>query len=165
MGYSPDNKYYFFWSGAFSQWHPCQFTLDKKTFNCAEQYMMYCKALLFRDVESADKILLANDPKIQKAMGREIKDYNDLVWIEERETVVYNGSYAKFTQNPKLLRKLQATAPALIAESSPVDNIWGIGMHKDNPEINNPKNWQGQNLLGKILTQLRDDLAHSLEYQ
>ena len=120
--------------------------------------MMYHKALLFQDITSAKKILSTNDPKEQKNIGRGIMNYDDSIWISKREAVVYDGNYAKFTQNPKLLKKLISTAPTILVESSPVDNIWGVGMHKNNPDINDPANWQGQNLLGKILTKLRDDL-------
>ena len=37
-------KFTFFWSGPFSQWHPSPFIIDGVTYNCAEQYMMAEKA-------------------------------------------------------------------------------------------------------------------------
>ena len=44
----PDDrdKYEYFWKARspFSQWHPSEFVVDGKTYNCAEQYMMYHKA-------------------------------------------------------------------------------------------------------------------------
>jgi predicted NAD-dependent protein-ADP-ribosyltransferase YbiA (DUF1768 family) len=39
-----------------------------------------------------------------------------------------------------------------------VDAIWGIGMAADNPEITNPQNWKGLNLLGFALMEVRDEL-------
>ena len=44
----PDDRenYEYFWKShsPFSQWHPSKFVVDGKTYNCAEQYMMYHKA-------------------------------------------------------------------------------------------------------------------------
>lgn len=44
----PDDrdKYEYFWKARspFSQWHPSEFVVDGKTYNCAEQYMIYHKA-------------------------------------------------------------------------------------------------------------------------
>jgi predicted NAD-dependent protein-ADP-ribosyltransferase YbiA (DUF1768 family) len=34
----------------------------------------------------------------------------------------------------------------------------GVGLSIDDPLIKDPKNWKGQNLLGKVLTQVRNDL-------
>lgn len=120
--------------------------------------MMYKKALLFNDEIAAQNIMSAQYPKEQKAIGRNVQNFDNNYWKQEREQIVYTGNYEKFTQNPKLLYKLLDTAPLLIVEASPVDNIWGIGMAEDNPLITDPANWQGLNLLGKALTKLRNNL-------
>jgi len=39
-------------------------------------------------------------------------------------------------------------------EGSPVDNIWGIGIHEDDAS-DDTSNWKGQNLLGKALDTVR----------
>ncbi|MCA9677673.1 MAG: DUF1768 domain-containing protein, partial [Myxococcales bacterium] len=36
--------------------------------------------------------------------------------------------------------------------------IWGIGMTSSNPHATDRSRWRGQNLLGQILTRLREDL-------
>jgi predicted NAD-dependent protein-ADP-ribosyltransferase YbiA (DUF1768 family) len=51
--------YHFFWSGPFSQWQPCRISLWEVEFNCAEQAMMYGKALMFNDRDTASQILAA----------------------------------------------------------------------------------------------------------
>lgn len=40
------DKYEYFWGNrsVFSQWYPCKFEIDGKTYNCAEQYRMHQKA-------------------------------------------------------------------------------------------------------------------------
>ena len=50
-------KFTFFWKGPFSQWKKSKFVENDVEFNCAEQYMMYHKAILFNDQETAQKIL------------------------------------------------------------------------------------------------------------
>lgn len=155
--------YTFFFTEAspFSQWHPSPFVVDGKKFICAEQYMMHGKAMLFGDAEVADEILVATHPKQHKALGRKVKNFDDAVWKRERENIVYAGSKAKFTQNPPLLEALLATKGTTLVEASPYDRIWGIGLGAKDPRAQDPTQWKGQNLLGKILTKLRDELLAS----
>jgi hypothetical protein len=155
------SEYTFFFteSSPFSQWYRCSFRVDDVTFNCAEQFMMHGKARLFDDVEVAAKILAADHPRDHKALGRKVKNFDDAAWKRARETIVLNGNRAKFTQNPALRDALLATKGTLLVEASPYDRIWGIGLSATDPRARNPTLWKGQNLLGKILTALRDELA------
>ena len=154
------SEYTFFFTEAnpFSQWFPCSFVVEGNTFNCAEQFMMHGKALLFRDTVTAAKILAAAHPRQHKALGRKVTPFDDAVWKRERMTIVRAGSHAKFTQNPALLQKLLATAGTVLVEASPYDKIWGIGLAATDPRAKDPAQWRGQNLLGKILTELREQL-------
>ena len=56
---------------------------------------------------------------------------------------------------------LVGSAPRMLVEASPVDTAWGIGMAADDPRANDPRQWQGQNLLGFALMVVRDALAHA----
>ena len=161
--YSSD-IYTFFYGGPFSQWYKSDFisiAVDGKPikFNCAEQYMMYSKASLFEDKESAAKILRVSDPRTQKLYGREVKGYNDDVWMKHAPNIVYNGNYLKFTQNERLLKALLETKGTLV-EASPYDNRWGIGLSEDTAQKTDPSKWPGKNLLGQILTRLRKNLEN-----
>ncbi|HEY0255035.1 MAG TPA: NADAR family protein, partial [Kofleriaceae bacterium] len=150
--------FFFTESSPFSQWYPCAFTVEGVRFNCAEQYMMYGKAKLFGDEEMLNRILAATHPKQHKALGRKVKGFDDKRWTANRETIVAAGSRAKFTQNEELKRVLLATKNTELVEASPYDKIWGIGLSAEDPKAQDPRKWRGQNLLGKILTQLRDEL-------
>ena len=77
-----DIKYKFFWDGIFSNWYPSEFTVDGIEFNCGEQYMMYQKAVVFLDMETAEKILKEPVPRKQKQLGRAVKNFNPKTWNE-----------------------------------------------------------------------------------
>lgn len=153
-----DNKFTFFWGGPFSQWYPSPFIIDGKKFDDAEMYMMYCKAMLFNDTKSAELILTAKHPSESKAIGRRVKNFNKEVWETYCKKFVYDGNYAKFTQNPDLLKYLMATENSELVEASPEDEIWGIGLKESDQRAQNKETWLGTNWLGEILTELREDL-------
>lgn len=153
-------RFTFFWrpESPFSQWHPSEFVVEGNRFICAEQYMMHGKAVLFGDLAVAERILASTSPKTHKALGRKVSGFEEQLWRRERERLVYEGNHAKFTQNEALLKALLATAGTELVEASPLDRIWGVGLKAEDPRIQDPSRWRGQNLLGKVLTRLRNDL-------
>ena len=49
-----------------------------------------------------------------------------------------SGNYAKFTQNPAMKLHLLSTGNKRLAEASPLDSVWGIGLQADNPRAKDP---------------------------
>lgn len=143
----------------FSQWHRSAFVVEGIAFNCAEQFMMHGKATLFGDAEIAAQTLAATHPREHKALGRKVRGFDDAVWKRERERIVLAGNRAKFTQNAELRAALLATRGTELVEASPYDRIWGIGLAATDPLARDRSAWRGQNLLGKILTALREELS------
>ena len=122
--------------------------------------MMYEKAVLFKDQTTAEKILQTNDVAKIKALGRTVQNFDDEVWAKERERIVYHGVSEKFCQNPELSQKLEKTGEEIIAECAVKDRIWGIGLSmKDEDRLSIDK-WRGQNLLGRILMRVREDIRN-----
>ena len=142
----------------FSNWFIAEFSIDGRVYASLEQYMMFSKAALFGDGESAEKVMSITDPAEIKALGRQVKNYDDHLWNGFRQLVVYRGLKAKFSQNENLRKKLLSTGQAFLAECEPTDKIWGIGMDINNPARISRKDWQGQNLLGYTLMQVRSEL-------
>lgn len=136
-----------------SNFYPCKFEFNGKTFNFSEQCFMYQKAILFNDFEIAKQVLNETDVRKIKALGRKVKNFNNELWDKHKEDFMFNACYAKFSQNDKLKDFLLSTGNHEIVEASPVDNIWGIGFSSDNAMENIDK-W-GQNLLGKTLMKVR----------
>ncbi|GFR90993.1 GTP cyclohydrolase [Elysia marginata] len=150
----------FFWKADsyFSQWHPSEFAEGDTTFSCTEQYMMYHKAVCFKDHEIATKILKTNSPKEMKKLGRAVKNYDDDIWESKCYDVVKRGNMLKFSQNPELKEKLFSTRGKTLVEASPVDRKWGIGLAAKDSRSWNKSTWRGRNLLGYAITEVRDEL-------
>ena len=151
-------KYVLFWDGPFSQWHPSVFKVDGTTYNCAEQFMMAEKAKLFGDTKKRKEIMKTSSPKKQKHLGREVKPFDKNRWNSVARDIVFRGNVAKFSQNEDLKKELLSTGNRVLAEASPVDEIWGIGLAEDDPEALNPKNWKGTNWLGEVLMRVRETI-------
>lgn len=163
-------KYIFFWGhqpkkdgsiyeSCFSQWWESSFEVDGMTYKTAEHWMMAQKARLFNDTEIAEKIIGCKTPAEAKKLGREIKNFDSQIWNEQKYDIVKTGNYHKFSQNEALLNYLLQTGNSVLVEASPVDNIWGIGMAKNEASIENPATWKGENLLGFALMEVRDELG------
>jgi len=160
------NKFTFFWKGPISQWSKSPFmALDGLMYNCAEQAMMAQKALLFKDEETFKKIMATTSPKEQKALGRQVKNFNQLIWNTMSSLIVYDLNLLKFSQNEKHRQALLDTGDTILVEASPVDKIWGIGMSEDNPECQYMSQWQGENRLGFILTHVREVIKDEMVHQ
>jgi len=153
-----EEKFTFFKGSYFSQFFPVHFKDDDGVeYNCAEQYMMAHKALLFKDQETYEKIMSETSPYEQKKLGRKVKGYTDDEWNAVARDVVYQGNVYKFSQHSKLKKVLFSTEGTTLVEAAPWDDKWGIGMEHC-IEANEKKNWKGTNWLGETLTRVRDDL-------
>lgn len=162
-------KYLFFWGhtpsdsgliteACLSQWWMCGFTVDGVEYSCAEQYMMAEKARMFGCQDMLEKIMEAKSPKVMKAYGRAVRNFDKETWDNACYDLVRRGNIAKFSQNPKLWDFLKSTKKRILVEASPMDRIWGIGMDRSNSDAECPLKWKGRNLLGFALTEARDQL-------
>jgi ribA/ribD-fused uncharacterized protein len=158
--------HFFFWqtTSPFSNWHPADYTLNNINFNCSEQGVMYDKAILFGDNNVAQKILNCNQSqqKLMKNLGREVSGFNETTWRKNRVEIYKKHCKAKFSQNLHLKQALLNTTGKILVEASPNDRIWGIGMHKNEALVTPPNEWKGLNLLGKILTEIRNEFEQNI---
>lgn len=169
--YTGPDDFIYFWKhdddpgkvskACFSQWYPSYFVVDGVAYNCAEQYMMAEKALFFGDIEIWKKIISSTDPDKIKKLGREVKNFDAGLWDKASEEVVLKGNLHKFGQNKELLDLLLETGKKTLAEASPYDKIWGIGMNEATAKrYGYPHVWKGENKLGFILMEVRDILRN-----
>lgn len=144
-----------FWNGEFSNFYPTKFMVDDIQFNCSEQYYMYKKAMFFNDIDTAQQILNANEPRNQKKLGRSVLNFDQKKWDRVKFKHMQIGCYNKFTKNSELLKILVNTGSLILAEASPYDKIWGIGLGENDPDAWDSKTWKGENLLGEVLMSVR----------
>ncbi|MFD2721678.1 NADAR family protein [Hymenobacter monticola] len=165
-------KYLFFWGhqpskdgvitkSCLSQWWVADFKIDNLTYRSTEHWMMAEKARLFGDEATLARILEAKSPAEAKKLGREIGGFVPEVWETHKYEIVKTGNLHKFSQNRELLKFLLSTNDRVLVEASPVDTIWGIGLAADSPDAENPARWQGPNLLGFALMEVRNQLRNA----
>ncbi|WP_369935906.1 NADAR family protein [Xanthomonas tesorieronis] len=159
-------NYLFFWghqasqgkvtASCFSQWFEAPFVVAGQRYPTAEHFMMAEKAALFGDESTRASVLKAPTPAAAKALGRQVRGFDEATWLENRFSVVIRANEAKFSQNAELGLFLKQTGSRILVEASPVDAIWGIGLAHDDARASNPNLWPGLNLLGFALMQVRD---------
>ena len=141
-----------------SQWWMAEFWVEAQRYSCMEQFMMAEKARLFGDKEVLEQILAAAEQGKIKALGRQVRNFDQTEWDRCKYTIVLTGNFQKFLQNPELKDFLLRTGDKILVEASPRDRIWGIGMGRNNENAGNPAAWKGKNLLGFALMEVRDEL-------
>ena len=164
-GYRVTDKYVFFYGSFLSNFARCKFTWEymgeSHEFFCTEQAFMWAKAKFFGDSATAKRILdVVDDPMECKKLGRLVRNYDDGKWSEVRYNVMRDANFARFSQctyhrNKFLDSELDGKT---FVEASPVDGIWGIKMGIKDKGVLDERNWNGQNLLGKALTEIRKQL-------
>ena len=154
--YETDTSVFFYGNkDPFSNFFRTPFTYDGQTFQSSEQCFMYQKAKFFCDNDNAARIVNETNPAAAKALGRKVRNFKDSVWLGHRKKFMTDANLEKFRQNPALAAVLLATGDKRLAEASPRDRIWGIGMGVSNPKINDRAAWKGLNLLGQVLEDVR----------
>ncbi|MEB3224682.1 MAG: NADAR family protein [Synechococcus sp.] len=94
-----------------------------------------------------DKIRSAPTPELAAALGRDPQHSQRPDWETLKQGIMWQGIWTKFTTHGDIAQILLATGEAEIIENSPVDYYWGCGA-----------DGSGQNYLGKLLMQVRDQL-------
>ena len=130
---------------------------------------MYEKAKGMGDEEYALKIHQADTDtsltekerfsKVKK-LGKMCK-WNEPIYIEKREEWMYTALTAKFRVDKAFRDVLMAEEyrGLTFVEASPWDKIWGIKSRATQAILDNGESaWKGLNLLGKLLTRLRDEM-------
>ena len=150
-------------NGCFCNWYPAEFDYAGRHYLHSEQFMMYQKVMMFGQTALGDEIMHTADPEQCKILGREFFDgFDAALWKKTRFVVVKRGIRAKCSQNPQMLETLLATGNAILAECSPRDKDWGILLSTSDPEVQDITKWRGENLLGQVLMEVREELREEL---
>ena len=158
------SNYVFFYGGIFSNFHRCTFNLGGIQFYNSETAFMVFKAMHFGDTETAHKMLKKSQfPAESKRLGRLVKGFSDAEWAKVRYDYMLQACRAKYSQNPDLKQALLDTEDKILVEAALKDVVWGIGRGLDYPFLEDESKWLGQNLLGKVLMQVREELRNGIQ--
>src|SRR5579859_5780851 len=79
-----------------------------------------------RPPATAERIRRAPHPGAAKALGRQVRSFDEERWAAERFELVVTGNLAKFGQHPELAEFLLGTGERVLVEASPAnreDNV------------------------------------------
>ena len=124
------------------------FTLDGVEWETVEHYF---QAMKTTNEDERERIRICGHPRIAKKFGRQVELRSD--WEDVKESIMTVAVREKFKQNDILRKHLFETGDDYLIEgNSWHDNIWGDCL------CDKCKGIEGQNLLGKILMEVRREL-------
>jgi len=95
----------------------------------------------------------------RKRIARNLKNYDDEVWSALRYQVALEAVRAKFLQNPQIQYELKMyPVDTQFVYANDSDLVWGTGLAYGHKHGADPLFWPGQNLLGRIISIVRNEL-------
>ena len=152
-----DSTFFFGSSSFLSNHHPSPFQEDNTNYSCSEQYYLQKKSLYFNDEKTASAIMQSTQPSRMKALSHHIKGLDSQKWQKMAKTTMMRACSLKFNQNDDLKNKLLQSQGTLV-EANQRDNLFSCGLSLADPNILDKSRWLGENILGTILTDLRNNL-------
>lgn len=153
----------FFWkpnekNGVFSQTFNKSFWVDGVQYDSVFRYMMAARARMFNDDIALKGVMSATSLSEIGDFGYHVSNFNKDIWAKQERNLLYTGNSAKFSQNEDMRVVLLHTYPSILAYTNPKDLIYGIGMCSTDLNAKNPNCWLGDNLLGFVLMDIRENL-------
>ena len=161
---------YFFQDTPLSNWWRSTPSIpyDGHKFTSSEALFMYLKAKGMGDDEIAMQIVevdnnasLADNKRFAKvkALGKKCK-FDEAIYLEKREEWMFTTISAKYEVDEEFRSVLMSDKYKGLSfvEASPFDAVWGIKTTATKKVLSEGESaWNGLNLLGKLLTKLRDE--------
>ena len=129
-----DGKYRFL-----SNFYKANIVINDKEYSTVEHYFQSIK---HAGTDLEEKIRLTATPMEAKKLAWKREPPSN--WGQIKDNVMLTALRAKFSQHPKLAKKLLDTGDACLHEDSPTDMYWGV---------------KGLDRSGKLLMQVRDELG------
>ena len=146
MEYRTSDKYVFFMQGPLGNWYGDHsdksiIHLWNKQFKTSEHLFMYLKAVHFGDVENMEKI------------------ENDKEWDAVKKEAMMLALRLKYDWCTDFRETLMAEEyrAKTFVECNMDDKVWAIGKSLESEGIEDEESWNGRNLLGECLTELRNE--------
>lgn len=143
----------------FSNHHSSKFVIQGTSYASMEQYLADKRATLADRQDLRDRALASDDPRdAKKVLNLLHGDSSDEEWANQRRDILFDGLLAKFEQNEDLRKYLLSSERRTLGEASR-NKTWGIGLTLTDKGRLDTRNWNGENLLGTTLMEVRDRLA------
>ena len=126
-------------------------------YSCNEQFIQSQKADLFDDKQAKARIMASENPREMKQIGRKIRGYVDSVWKSHTEQIVMECVRRKVYDHQEVQDYLLSTGDRLIGEGT-TDPHFGVGLHISDIRVLSYNEWQGNNLMGKALMEVRSEI-------
>ena len=139
-----------------SNMYPCTVPFRNKQFPSSEHAYQWEKAMTVGDFSAAQQILEAPDgftaKKISQRMDKQCLD----IWRQHYSVrVMKKIAQAKF-ENVEEFREELIDSKGMFLIETTSDTFWGVGFLQDVAAYCRPQYWPGENVMGRILMELRD---------
>ena len=156
---SPNNVKYFIFKNGYSHMsnaHYSPFKDGPERYRSVEQFVNAKKALNFKEYFAHQEIMREKAARNMKNIT--VTGYDYAIWNSKLSGVIKEGLFKKFQACADAREKLMSTGSSTIVYASLYDRVLGNGIAFESEKNTNPADWEGMNLLGKLLMEVRDTL-------
>ena len=136
-----------------------EFVYDHIQYESVEQAFQHRKAREAKDMNKCREIMFNADPSTQKYLGQRVSGLDIADWNTRKFMFMKEILLAKYTQHQDLQDALLGTGTRTIAEANGRDDVFAIGLPITHKDVMSPAAWRGQNHLGKLLMEVREELS------
>ncbi len=159
---------FFTWKDPFSNHHPCDVEVEGVHYKSTEHCLIAQHVHFCGDSAAAEEIQAADTAAKAMKKGKQVPfPGGTKPWHIFAKKALEAANLAKFMQNASLHQHLFTTCGKRLVEAS-TDPYWGCGHALDvlnhNSKLHHPDEWRGFNIMGDILTHLRQNLMGDKEY-
>ena len=150
----------FFSAGCYlSNFYKCQIVYQGEVFKSVEHGYQGLKAKICHAPGIYTRIKDVDSPSLAKSYAQDIFVTDE--WERVKISIMKDLLFCKFRQNHDLYFKLLNTRPRALLECT-LDDFWGTGCRLGSFTAVDGT-WTGQNMLGKLLVEVRDQLISENE--
>lgn len=150
------HSYYAFVGGLLSFKYLKDIEIEGINYFCGYQYIEAQRALLFNDEVAYDAIL--NCTSIDEISKIKIKGVDDNIWYEKCQDIIRNYLRIRVSQDKMMQNSLKGLSEDVLVYCDKDDLVLGAGIFMFDCNIENPAYWEGNNIYGFLLTEIRDEL-------
>lgn len=133
--------------------------MEGHPYNSIEQYLAHTRSRIMGRRHLEEQAVTLTDPGEAKRILNILREEpHQGRWEEQRQQVLRRGLFAKFSQCEDLKEYLLSSGKRILGEAS-LNRVWGIGLTLTNRAKLNPKQWRGDNLQGRTLMEVREQLV------